>query len=34
MDKKVNPRKKKTNKEFRDKNLLPHCSSSVSREKS
>jgi hypothetical protein len=34
MDKKVNPRKKKTNKEFRDKDLLPHCSSSVPREKS
>jgi hypothetical protein len=32
MDKKVNPRKK--NKEFRDKDLLPHCSSSVPREKS
>jgi hypothetical protein len=29
----VNPREKK-NKEFRDKDLLPHCSSSVPREKS
>ncbi len=32
MDKKVNPRKKP--KSFRDKDLLPHCSSSVPREKS